>query len=325
MSFSARVKNEVARIIPERSCCQRAELAALTRVVGILRIGSGQEVLVIVTGNVATARKIFQLSKRLDCPVTIEIHQCNQPRHHHLFHIQFPLQQKGSSVLKELGLIDHRNRLRDYLKSSLFDRICCRRVFLRGCFLGSGFVNRPDGSYHLEVVLESVEGAKEVSAILAKFKLVPGLRERKGSFVVYLKDAEQVGEFLRIIGATQAILEFENSRILKEVRNQVNRLVNCETANLEKAVEAGLAQIEDIKYIAAHIGLDSLHPLLRELAELRLRYPEASLRELGRLLIPPVGKSGVNHRFRALREIVQQLRSKQGVSEQPLQRILPHG
>ncbi len=311
MSFSAQVKREAARVFPERACCWRAELAALARVVGSLRLGAAPDALMITTENPAVARKIFKLSKCLGWNRSVAVRQCSRPRHYHLFVVQIPLRQGKLSLLQELGFADRKNRLKDYLDSRLLARNCCCRAFLRGCFLGSGYFSKPDHSYHLEFILNTAEGAGEVEAVLARFGLVPNRRERKGGFGVYLKEADQVGEFLRIIGASQAVLEFENSRIIKEMRNKINRLVNCETANLKKTVKTGLMQAEMIKQLAASVGLSSLRPPLRDLAELRLNHPDASLKELGRLLSPPVGKSGVNHRFRELRRIAQQLRSEE--------------
>lgn len=309
MSFSGQVKNEVAQIIPERSCCLRAELAGLARASGSIQLGRHAS-LVIKTENPSIARVVINLSKRLGWERTVLVRKYTRPRHYHLFVVQLPLEQNGSNLLRELGFVDRRNKLKERLDSRILHRSCCRRSFLRGCFLGSGFISKPEHSYHLEFILNTREASEEVSAILAHFKLVPGRRERKGSYIIYLKDAEQVSEFLRIIGANHALLEFENSRIIKDMRNQVNRLVNCETANLGKSVEAGLKQVELIKEIEVTSGLSALPPPLRELAELRLRYPEASLKELGRLLSPPLTKSGVNYRFRELRRLASNLKVK---------------
>lgn len=306
MSFSAQVKHEAARIVPASTCCWRAELAALVRVAGSLCLGSTPATLMMTTENPAVARKIFILSKLLGWNRSVVVRRFNRPRHYHLFVVRLPVRQDGLSLLQELGFADRKDRLKDRLNLRLWDRNCCRRAFLRGCFLGSGYFSKPDHSYHLEFNLGSTEGAQEVRTVLTRFGLTPSQRERKGGFRIYLKEADQVGEFLRIIGATRAVLEFENSRILKEMRNHVNRLVNCETANLTKTVETGLVQVEMIKQLAAWPGLSSLPPHLRDLAELRLQCPEASFRELGKLLSPPVGKSGVNHRFRELRRIARQ-------------------
>lgn len=310
MSFSAQIKHEVARNIPERGCCQRAELAALSRMIGNARIRPLPGSLLLATKSPAVARAIFKLAKQLGWQTAISVRYHTRPRHYRLFVIDIPLEQGDLLILLELGLVDKKNVLKERVDSQVVDRICCRRAFLQGCFLGSGFVSRPDHFYHLEFVLDNAETAGEVGAILEQFGLVSGLRERKGGYGIYLKDADQIGEFLRIIGASRGVLEFENSRIMKEMRNKVNRLVNCETANLKKSVEAGLRQAAIIKEIDSCIGLMSLSPNLRQLADLRLLYPEASLAELGRLLSPPIGKSGVNHRMRELQRIAGRHKEK---------------
>ncbi len=181
---------------------------------------------------------------------------------------------------------------------------------MRGCFLGSGFLGDPTRSYHLELALKNQEGAGEVMETLALFGLNPNCRKHRDRYDIYLKEADQVVEFLRIIGANQGVLQFENCRVFKEMRNQVNRLVNCETANLDKSVKAGLKQVAVIKEIDSMAGLSILRPSLRELALLRLSYPEASLTELGKLLSPSLSKSGVNHRFREIYQVAKQLRKK---------------
>ncbi len=310
MSFTEQVKNEVARIIPERGCCLRAELAALARVSGSLQIGHHPGTLLLATPKAVIARTIFKLTKRLGWQATVTLRHYTRPRCYHVFVVELPVQQGNLSVLRELGLVDRKNRIKERLDTRILDRACCRRVFLRGCFMGSGFISNPDHSYQLEFNLNTGEAAREVNTTLLRFGLAPGLREHNGKYVVYLKEADQIGEFLRVIGAVQGVLGYENSRILKDMRNRVNRLVNCETANMKKTVDTGLKQVEMIKEIEERVGLASLPPRLRELAELRLRYPEASLTELGRLLGKPVGKSGVNHRMRELRRIAEQIRNE---------------
>ncbi len=310
-SFCVQIKNETAHLSLAHSCCLKAELAAFARILGSIRIGSGgaghDAALLFTVESPVVARRIFKLARKLGWTASIMMRFCTRPRRRHLFLVQLPLLQQSLSLLQELGLTDRRGRLKDRLEARLLDRNCCRRAYLRGCFLGGGFLSRPGSSYHLEFVLDNQEAAGELAAVLSLFGLASSCRLRKGSYVVYLKEADQVGEFLRLIGATQGALAFENGRIIKEMRNRVNRLVNCETANVGKAVEAGLRQVELISRIKRLSGLNVLEPPLRQLAELRIVHPEASLVELGRLLEPPLGKSGVNHRFRQLRLIAEQL------------------
>jgi DNA-binding protein WhiA len=310
MSFSMQVKDEVARLPLRLDCCQRAELAAFAQVVGIVRLGK-QRVLVMTTELPAVARRIFLLSKNLGWNGVIVVHRYSRPRHRRLFTVQVPLEQQKHFLLQELGFVDSDLMLRDSLDSRILKKDCCKKAFLRGCFLGCGFLGKPSRAYHLELFLKTHEAAIEVTETLACFGLLPICRERRGGHEVYLKEADQVSEFLRIIEANQGVLQFENCRVLKDMRNQVNRLVNCETANLEKAVEAGLKQVAVIKEIDSLAGLGILRPPLREVAELRLQYPGASLAELGKLLSPPLSKSGVNHRFREIYRIADQLRKEQ--------------
>lgn len=310
MSFSVRVKDEAARLELKRTCCQRAELAALARMVGIVRIGRQQKLLIITTEVASVARRIFRLAKNLGWIGLISVRRYARPRRHRLFTIQIPLEKDGNYLLPQLGFIDKESSPIPRLDASVLEETCCKRAFLRGSFLGSGFLSDPKNAYHVEFMIKTPAGVEEVTATLSSFGLTPGCRERKGVYGVYLKEAEQVAEFLRVIEANQAVLRFENCRVVKDMRNQVNRLVNCETANLDKAVEAGLKQVADIKEIESSAGLGALRPNLRELALLRLHYPGASLSELGKLLTPPVGKSGVNHRFREIARIAEKLRKQ---------------
>lgn len=304
------VKDEVARLPLRLACCQRSELAAFAQVVGIVRLGK-QKTLVMTTELPVVARRIFLLSKNLGWNRVIVVRKYSRPRHRRLFTVQVNLKQQHHFLLQDLGFVDSDLMLRDSLDPHILEGDCCRKAFLRGCFLGCGCLGTPSRAYHLELFLKTHEAAKEVMETLAYFGLLPICRERRGGYEVYLKEADQVSEFLRIIGANQGVLQFENCRVLKDMRNQVNRLVNCETANLDKAVEAGLKQVAVIKEIDSLVGLGILRPPLREIAELRLQYPEASLTELGKLLSPPLSKSGVNHRFREIYRIANQLRKEQ--------------
>ena len=185
---------------------------------------------------------------------------------------------------------------------------CCRRAFIRGAFLASGSMSDPDRFYHLELVCQNEERAMQLQSILATFGLDAKTVVRKKYYVVYIKEGNQIVELLGLMGADSALMELENIRIVKEMRNSVNRKVNCETANLNKTVSAALRQVADIEYIRDTKGLDFLSPQLEEMARVRLEAPEASLLELGSMLETPVGKSGVNHRLRKISEIADALR-----------------
>ena len=184
---------------------------------------------------------------------------------------------------------------------------CCRRAYLRGAFLASGSITNPERTYHLEFSTEQSRLADKILATILSLDLDAGITQRKGSLVVYMKDGGQIASLLSLMGAHSALLHFENVRVLKEMRNQVNRLVNCETANVDKTVQAALAQLEDIELIDSVIGLEELPPKLRDVARLRREHPYASLQELGELMTPKLSKSGINYRLRKIREKARQL------------------
>ena len=180
---------------------------------------------------------------------------------------------------------------------------------IRDAFLRSGSISDPEKFYHLEIVFTSHEEAKSIQKMLEDFGLDAKIVERKGHYIVYLKEGAQIADMLRIMEAPLALMEFENIRIVKEMRNSINRQVNCEAANLGKTISAAVKQVEDIRYICSKVGLDNIPESLAETAKIRLEYPEATLKELGELMDPPLGKSGVNHRLKKLSELAEDLRS----------------
>jgi len=188
----------------------------------------------------------------------------------------------------------------------LLQRTCCKRAFLRGVFLSAGSLSDPGKGYHLEIVCETREDSRMIRELLEPFEIEAKTVVRKGHCVVYLKEGDQVADFLALINADISLLNLENVRVLKEFRNNINRKNNCDTANLSKTVFASVSQTKAIARLRETDRFDSLPPLLREAAELRLRYPEATLTELGAMMDPPVGKSGVNHRLRKLKEIAEE-------------------
>ena len=199
---------------------------------------------------------------------------------------------------------------RDTVEGLLIQQSCCKRAYIRGAFLASGSISDPEKSYHFEVVCRTMEQAKQLQDVINSFEMEAKIVERKKHFVVYLKEGSQIVDILNVMEAHVALMNLENVRILKEMRNSVNRKVNCETANISKTVNAAVKQLEDIVYIRDTIGLDALPDGLREMAELRLEYPEAPLKELGTYLNPPVGKSGVNHRLRKISTIAETERER---------------
>ncbi len=218
------------------------------------------------------------------------------------------------SLLKEVGIIKETINVfsLDYnIPKNIIECDECRRAYIRGAFLGGGSISNPEKTYHLEFVTHNEDYAKDLSNLINSYNLNSKVIKRKNSYIIYLKEGEQIVDLLNIIGAHASLLELENVRIMKEMRNNVNRLVNCETANLSKTVNAAVRQVESIKFIEREIGLGRLPKNLRDVAELRIKYPDESLRELGKMLNPPVGKSGVNHRLRRIEKIADEL--KQGI------------
>lgn len=196
----------------------------------------------------------------------------------------------------------------DTVSPVVVQKDCCKRAFIRGAFLASGSISDPEKFYHFEIVCQTPEKAQQLRDIIATFSIDAKIVSRKKSYVVYVKEGAQIVELLGIMEANVALMNLENIRILKDMRNSVNRKVNCEAANINKTVNAAVKQCEDIRFIERTIGLKELSEGLEEIARLRLQYPEASLKELGTMLNPQVGKSGVNHRLRKLSAIAQELK-----------------
>jgi DNA-binding protein WhiA len=208
-------------------------------------------------------------------------------------------------VLQELSLFGDPD---DQAFASKRFKKCCARSFMRGFFLGAGFVGSPGKGHHLELAVKDQFTAQMIVRLLEKHEILAKVGRRKTGPLIYIKHGTDIADFLSMIGANAALMAYENVRAYKTVRSRVNRLVNMETANLTKTAAAAYRQVEDIKYIEQRVGFGSLPDALVEMATLRLDHPEATLEELGRLATSPVGKSGVNHRLRRLTAIAAELR-----------------
>ncbi len=310
MSFSGITKEELARLSEVKSCCDLAELAALVRMDGTLEIYADQRfVLNVTTESAPVARKIFRLAKNvLELQVDIAVRRKMRLRKNNSYLIKiYPL---TAADLQRLGLLNKQQKIKHGIAQELIRHRCDQKAYLRGAFLAGGSINNPEGAYHLEIISSDPQHAAALCQLLNKFQLRAKVSQRKNWYVVYIKESEHIVLFLALIGAHHALLEFENVRVFKDVRNQVNRLVNCETANLNKTVVASVRQIDNINLIAGTIGLTALPPALRDMAELRMESPDASLKELGEMLTPKVGKSGVNHRLRKIDELAEKIRTQ---------------
>ncbi|RQD76498.1 MAG: DNA-binding protein WhiA [Candidatus Syntrophonatronum acetioxidans] len=309
MSFTAKIKNELARKELKKKCCQKAELTAFIHVNGNLQITGGQMELNITTDNPASARRIFLLVKNLFGENSeLLVRKGTRLKKLNRYQVKVSRQEKVREMLEELGVMSRENQFSRRISPYILDRRCCRRSYLRGVFLARGSVNSPDSSStHLEMTTEYEEQARELVQILKYFNIKGKMVSRNNNFRVYLKDGQKIVEFLNVVGAHQALFSYENAKILKDMRNKINRLVNCETANLNKTVNAAMNQLESIKIIAQRIGLQNLPESLRQAAELRVKYPEATLQELGEFFTPPLSKSGVNHRLRKIEKLAGQV------------------
>lgn len=291
MSFSADVKEELEKVIPASRHCQLAELAALIYFgCKVSEDAEGGYEVEVTSENPFVARKYFTLLKKT-------------------YIINGNVESKALQAVKNLDENGSLNGMPEEVNPVLIKKSCCKRAYLRGAFLCLGSMSDPHKGYHLEFVCEYETWAEQIRQVIGSFDLEAKIIKRKKYYVVYLKEGEGIVDLLNVMGAHRLLMELENLRVEKEVRNSINRQVNCEAANITKTVTAASKQIEDILYLQKHYGLSNLPDNLRQMAETRLEHPESSLQELGGYLNPPVGKSGVNHRLRKISEIAEKLKA----------------
>lgn len=307
MSFSSKVKEELSEHISSSRHCQIAEMAALFCYSGRIIPGKdGTAGLSIQTENEQVIRKCFTLLKK-SFNIETDVHGKGS------YSLEIHREEDARKLLQTLKLLDVSGEITartDVVNPLLIKNACCRRAYLRGAYLAAGSMSDPEKSYHLEFVCGTQEQAQQLQDVIHDFGIEARTIIRKKHYVVYMKEGSGIVDLLNVIGAHVSLMNLENLRIVKEMRNSINRRVNCEAANITKTVTASSKQIEDIVLIQKTLGLGSLQEGLREMAEVRLEYPEATLKELGQYLNPPVGKSGVNHRLRKLSEIAEGIREK---------------
>ncbi len=279
MSFSSDVKEELARQYSKSRHCQIAELSAMIMQEG--RISVNPLALSFETENPVLIEKYASLMKR-----AFDVN------------LQEPLDSQTCQKIVEA------------IQGLYLEKTCCKRAFIRGAFMASGSMTDPNKGYHFEIVCRTPEQAARIQELMKEFETDPKVIERKSYYVVYLKEGSQIVDMLNVMEAYVSLMNLENVRILKEMRNSVNRQVNCETANISKTVNAAVKQIADIELIRDTDGLDSLPMPLREMALVRLEYPEAPLKDLGKYMDPPVGKSGINHRLRKIAALADAIRER---------------
>ena len=308
MSFASEMKNELTRIEVDE-CCMKSELSALIKMNGAVSYFDGQWVINVQTENAAIARRIFSLIKNVyKIEIDLLVRKKMKLKKNNVYICR--IKKESKEVLEDLKIFSG-GVLTNTITDEITEKECCRRSYLRGAFLAGGSVNNPETSaYHLEIASLYEEHAEAVTKLMNRYELNAKYIDRKRGYTIYLKEAEKIAEFLSLIGGYQALLKFEDIRIVRDMRNSVNRLVNCETANLNKTINAAMRQVENIKFIDEEIGIDELPERLREVARIRVEHQDMTLKEIGEAVSTgTISKSGINHRLRKLDEIADKLRS----------------
>jgi DNA-binding protein WhiA len=314
MSFSSDIKLEISKMIPEKKCCQLAEIAGFLRFAGSITLSSGRMGVKVSTDNPAVARTFIVLVRDyFGAKSALSLGEARAVTRSRVYELNITADMNAEQILREVGILGVRegsNYITDGISQDVVRRRCCKKAALRGIFMASGSVSDPAKSYHMEIVCASEYMAQDVRKLVNSFGLRARTAPRKDKYIVYLKDGEQILDFLSILGCSSQLFRFQDVRIIKENKNRANRINNCESANLDKTVNAAQRQLEDIRVISSAAGLDVLPDKLRETALLRLENPELSLSELAELFDPPLKKSGLNHRFAKISEAADRYRSR---------------
>lgn len=309
MSFASDVKKELTTLEVSREIA-KAELAALIRMNGALSLSNRHFVLNVQTENAAIARRIYTLIRDYyDVQCEFIVRRKMKLKKNNIYIVR--LMQNTSEILADLDIYED-GMLSNQISPLIMGNVEKMKAYLRGAFLAGGSVNNPETSrYHLEIYSLYEAHSEELKEMMTYFSFNARTLNRRNGYITYLKGAEDISDFLVLIGATSSMLKFEDVRVIRDMRNSVNRLVNCETANLTKTIDAASKQIENIEYIDQIVGLGHLSEKLKEIAELRLEHPEVSLKELGEM-VPSgaISKSGINHRIRKINEFADKLREE---------------
>ncbi|NTW71722.1 MAG: DNA-binding protein WhiA [Eubacteriaceae bacterium] len=312
MSFSSKTKSDLCRMEHANKDMSRAELSGLIHMCGSISFeGRSRMSFQVKTENAAIARHVFKLVKSVyDVDVEVHTTKNKQFKNRNIYFVKASSPEDSMTILKDLEIINLEGgyiNLNYHVPQRFSKQRELKKAYIRGAFLGGGSISDPEKAYHMEFTTSNELYAEELKNLINTFDLLVKVIIRKNSYILYLKESEQIVTLLSIIGAHSALLAIENIRIMKDMRNNVNRIVNCEMANLTKTVEAAYKHLESIEKIKNTVGLHRLSPGLREIAELRMNFQEASLKELGEMLNPPMGKSGVNHRLKKISEFAENL------------------
>lgn len=313
MSFASEMKKELTQIESD-NLSLKSELSAMIRMNGSLSFTNRQLSLDVQTENAAIARRMYTILKKLyDYKIELLVRKKMRLKKNNVYICR--IRDGAKELLESLKILDGSFVMNHEIAESLLETQLSRRAYLRGAFLAGGSVNNPETSaYHLEIYSLYEEHGFALMDLMNRFDLNAKTIERKKGFVTYLKEAEKISDFLSLVGAHQAMMKFEDVRIIRDMRNSVNRLVNCETANLNKTIGAAIRQVENIKYIDKRIGIEQLPEKLQEIARLRVAYQDVTLKELGEMMSTSVSKSGINHRLRKIDEIADSLRAGEKVN-----------
>lgn len=312
MSFSSEVKDEISRQFSGARHCQISELAAIFSMSGSIMISEDNSyALKVVTENVIVARKFYKLLKMaFQVEAEIAITPSNRLNKSNAYTVIIRKNESAVRILQAFRILKDNFEIDENVMvgNLITQQACCKRAFIRGAFLAAGSISDPNKFYHFEIVCDTKCKALQLRDMINSFELESKVVSRKKNYIVYIKEGTQIVEILNVMEAHVSLMNLENVRILKEMRNSVNRRVNCETANSNKTVVAAVKQIKDIEYIRDTVGLESLSDGLLEVARVRLENPDVPLKDLGTMLEVPVGKSGVNHRLKKISEIAESLR-----------------
>ena len=311
MSFSSEVKEELEKHISNARHCQIAEMAAF--VINISNVFSNENTLVFSTENKGIVEKLQIILKKaynIESEIKTEIKA--KEAKISTYHIEIDKQSDIDMILKSIKVnFDKQDCEKANLRKVsdlIIKNTCCKKAYLQDSFMGKGSLTNPEKGYHLEFVSSRLEKLEQIREIIATFDIEMKMTKRKNSHVLYIKEGTSIVDLLNIMGAHVSLMNMENARIIKDMRNNLNRKVNCEAANIIKSINAASKQLEDINYIKDNGGFKSLPEALKQMAVVRLENPDTPLKDLGILLDPPVGKSGVNHRLRRLSEIANEMR-----------------
>lgn len=306
MSFTSEVRDELAHVEPECSHCEKATLAALVRIEGTLFLsGPGKYRVEIATDSASVGRLIIRLLHTLYNLKTQLTARRSILHKTPNYLIEIPAQKNLVEALRDMGIITKEGGLKMGVEPDIVAKGCCSAAYLRGAFLGSGFISNPKSDFHFEMIVENAELANDIVNLMSERGIKAKIMQRRNSYMIYLKSGTAILEFLAFVGAHHCAIAMEEERVVKSVRNDVNRMINAELANQQKSTKAAVEQLFMIRQVLEAHDIDSLPPALQEFIRLRVTYPDASLKELGSKVDPPLSKSAMNHRVRRLEALIE--------------------